>query len=192
MTLEQARDLARSMLRDGRFLHTQNVAAAAKELAPIFGADAEKAQLAAWLHDIVKHQSDDVLLKTMAGSAIMSDEQLMRKKKLWHAWAGGIYVRQTLGLPQDIADAVFYHTSGRAGMTPLEKTVFLADYISAERDFEGVDAVRELACTNGDEACLLALAQTIASLTQRGMYIEQTTVEAYNYLHCQLREMPTL
>ena len=120
MTVEQAKQLAREMLRDRRFQHTANVAQAALQLAPVFGADAEKAELAAWLHDVMKHQSDEVLLKTMAGSAIMSDDKLMLKTKLWHAWAGGIYVKNTLGLPQEIADAVYYHTSGRANMTPLE------------------------------------------------------------------------
>ena len=192
MTVEQAKQLAREMLRDRRYEHTANVADAARRLAPVFGADAEKAELAAWLHDVMKHQSDEVLLKTMAGSAIMSDKQLQLKKKLWHAWAGGIYVKNTLGLPQEIADAVYYHTSGRADMTALEKTVFLADYISAERDFEGVDAVRESVKTGRDEACRLALAQTIASLTQRGSYIEEHTIEAYNFLVCALADKAAL
>ena len=192
MTVEQAKLLAREMLRDRRYEHTANVADAARRLAPVFGADTEKAELAAWLHDVMKHQSDEVLLKTMAGSAIMSDKQLQLKKKLWHAWAGGIYVKNTLGLPQEIANAVYYHTSGRADMTALEKTVFLADYISAERDFEGVDAVRESVKTGGDEACRLALAQTIASLTQRGSYIEEHTIEAYNFLVCALADKAAL
>ena len=77
-------------------------------------------------------------------------------------------------------------------MTALEKTVFLADYISAERDFEGVDAVREAVKTGGDEACRLALAQTIASLTQRGSYIEEHTIEAYNFLVCALADKAAL
>ena len=192
MTVEQAKQLAREMLRDRRYEHTANVADAARRLAPVFGADTEKAELAAWLHDVMKHQSDEVLLKTMAGSAIMSDIQLQLKKKLWHAWAGGIYVKNTLGLAQEIADAAYYHTSGRADMTALEKTVFLADYISAERDFEGVDAVREAVKTGGDEACRLALAQTIASLTQRGSYIEEHTIEAYNFLVCALADKAAL
>ena len=81
MTVEQAKQLAREMLRDRRYEHTANVADAARRLAPVFGADAEKAELAAWLHDVMKHQSDEVLLKTMAGSAIMSDKQLQLKKK---------------------------------------------------------------------------------------------------------------
>lgn len=192
MTVEQAKQLAREMLRDRRYEHTANVADAARRLAAVFGADTEKAELAAWLHDVMKHQSDEVLLKTMAGSAIMSDKQLQLKKKLWHAWAGGLYVKNTLGLPQEIADAVYYHTSGRADMTALEKTVFLADYISAERDFEGVDAVREAVKTGADEACRLALAQTIASLTQRGSYIEEHTIEAYNFLVCALADKAAL
>lgn len=186
MTAEQARQLCAQMVRPKRFHHCACVAKAAVELAPLFGADAEQAEIAGWLHDVMKHQPDSVLLKTMAGSAIMSDKQLMRKKKLWHAWAGGIYVRETLGLPQELASAVFYHTTGRADMTPLEKTVFLADYISEDRVGEDAEAVRRLAGENGDAACLLALQQTISRLTKAGRFLELTTVEAYNWLVCQL------
>ena len=123
MTVEMARSLARATLSDGRFYHTECVARCAKELAVRLDADPEQAEIAALLHDM-KEQSDSVLLKTLEGSAIIGDDYFSDYRPLWHAFAGAVYVRKELGLSQEIADAVFYHTSGHAGMTPLEKSIF--------------------------------------------------------------------
>ena len=44
---------------------------------------------------------------------------------------------------QEVLDAIRYHTSGRPGMTLLEKIIYLADYIEPGRHFPGVEEVRE-------------------------------------------------
>lgn len=41
--------------------------------------------------------------------------------------------------------AVRYHTTGRAGMSLLEKVLFIADFTSADRDYKDVDVMRRLA-----------------------------------------------
>ena len=47
-----------------------------------------------------------------------------------------------------------YHTSGRPGMTLLEKIIYLADYIEPGRHFPGVDEVREMAKGTLDKALI--------------------------------------
>ena len=50
-----AHDLARTLLADSlprRWAHVQGVAAQARSLAPVLGADADLLEAAAWLHDI--------------------------------------------------------------------------------------------------------------------------------------------
>ena len=39
----------------------------------------------------------------------------------------------------DILDAVRYHTTARAGMSRLERVLYLADFTSADRDYPDVD-----------------------------------------------------
>ena len=38
--------------------------------------------------------------------------------------------------------AIYYHTTGRADMTLLEKILYIADYMEPNRDFEGVEELR--------------------------------------------------
>ncbi len=180
MTITQADSLARERLSDRRYYHTQCVAKAARELAPRFGADPDRAELAGFLHDIFKEESDEVLLKTLGTSDIIGDKDLARKHALWHAFAAAEYASRTLGMDQDICDAIRYHTSGREGMTPLDRTLFLADYISEDRKYDDCVRVRKTAQIDVYEALLEGLRYTIEELLERNAVIDPRTLDAYN------------
>ena len=59
MNLKQAKELVRGRLSDKRYEHTINVKKMAVKLAKQYGADKEKAALAAILHDSAKEISKD-------------------------------------------------------------------------------------------------------------------------------------
>src|SRR5690606_35476874 len=82
----------------------------------------------------------------------------------------------------EVLDAIRWHTSGRIGMTKLDKIVCLADYIEPGRDFPGVDKIREFAEHNLDKALLAGFDTTIVFLTEQGKTIYPTTVLARNDL----------
>lgn len=180
MTIREADNLARTRLSDRRYYHTQCVAKAARDLAPRFGADPNRAELAGFLHDIFKEESDDVLLKTLGASDIIGDKDLAKKHALWHAFAAAEYAAQVLGLDQEICDAIRYHTSGREEMTPLDKTLFLADYISEDRKYVDCVKVRKTAEQDVSEALLEGLLYTILELLERKAVIDPRTIDAYN------------
>ena len=182
MTPEQAKEIAGSMLSEQRFHHSMCVAECAAKLALRLGVDQDDALVAGYLHDMMKEQSDAVLLKWMEGSAIMQCDYLEQFHPLWHAYAGAAYAKYGLGLSQEIADAIRYHTSGKKDMSPLEKCIFLADYISEDRTFPGSSEVRGIAERDIDEACLTALKNMITHLVQLGRIVEPESLEAYNYL----------
>ncbi len=188
MTHREADALARARLSDRRYYHTQCVARAARELAPGFGADPDSAELAGLLHDIFKEESDDVLLKTLSTSDIICDKDLGKKHALWHAFAAAEYAERELGLPQDICDAIRYHTSGREGMTPLDKTLFLADYISDDRTYDDCIKVRETAKTDVDAALFEGLVYTLQELLEKRAVIDRRTLDAYNSCAAELQE----
>ena len=89
-------------------------------------------------------------------------------------------MHDVLGVDMEIADAVRYHTAGRENMTLLDKIVFLADYISADRDFKGVDEVRALAQQSLDEAVLTAMKNGLVHLFKKNKYVFIGSVKAYN------------
>ncbi len=180
-TDEKIIELIRSRLEERRFQHSLNVAESARYLAEKYGADAEKAYTAGLLHDIMKNASSDEQLGviTEAGVELIPEERA--NKKLWHAMAGAAYIRMVMGIDdKEIYKAVRYHTTGRAGMSLLEKIIYLADYISAERSYNGVDDMRRLCDENLDEAIMYALEFGIPDLVKKGSVIHPDSMDLYN------------
>ncbi len=180
-TDEKIITLIRSKLNADRFNHSLNVADSAKELALRYGADADKAYTAGLLHDVMKNASPEEQLGVLseAGIELMPVER--ENKKLWHAMAGAAYVKFVMGIDdRDIIRAVRYHTTGRAGMSPLERVVYLADYISADRNYNGVEDMRRLCKSDSDEAILYALTFGIPDLVSKGRVIHPDSIDLYN------------
>lgn len=180
-TDEKIITLIRSKLNADRFNHSLNVADSAKELALRYGADADKAYTAGLLHDVMKNASPEEQLGVLseAGIELMPVER--ENKKLWHAMAGAAYVKFVMGIDdRDIIRAVRYHTTGRAGMSLLERVVYLADYISADRNYNGVEDMRRLCQADSDEAILYALTFGIPDLVSKGRVIHPDSIDLYN------------
>lgn len=173
--------LIRSKLSADRFNHSLNVADSAKELALSYGADVDKAYTAGLLHDVMKNASEEEQLGVLseAGIELMPVER--ENKKLWHAIAGAAYVKFVMGIDdRDIIRAVRYHTTGRSGMSLLERIVYLADYISADRNYNGVEDMRRLCKSDSDEAILYALTFGIPDLVSKGRVIHPDSIDLYN------------
>lgn len=180
-TDERIIELIRSKLEVRRFQHSLNVAESARYLAEKYGYDADKAYTAGLLHDVMKNSSPEEQLGviTEAGIELLPEERA--NKKLWHAIAGAAYIKKVMGIDdRELYRAVRYHTTGRAKMTLLEKIVYLADYISAERSYPGVDDMRRLCDESMDEAILYALEFGIPDLVRRGNVIHPDSVDLYN------------
>lgn len=173
----------RARLGEKRFTHSMCVAQAARELAEQYGADPERAYTAGILHDVMKEAPGEEQLQTIASAGIILSDVERANKKLWHAVAGSAYCRIVLHVADTgILDAVRYHTTGRAGMTLLEKCVYIADFISADRDYPGVEEIRACARRGLAGVMLEGMKFTIAELAQKGQAIHPDTVSAYNQM----------
>lgn len=183
MTTQQARAYAKQVLSPKRFRHTKNVAAAAKMLAMRFGADEKQAELAAWLHDVCKEKSRAEQLQLLAQDAIIAGSTERRPQPIWHGPCAAILAKHTFGVDDaGVLGAICNHTTGKAEMSLLDKVVFLADIISAERTFAGVDEIRRVAETDLDKAVMMAMEENIAYLTKKGKPLDEHTVEALAWL----------
>lgn len=166
-----------------RLYHSLHVADAAKALAVHYGADAEKAYTAGLVHDIMKNTPDEALLKFFEDNAIMLTKTERASRKTWHAIAGAKYLETQLSVTdREILSAVRWHTTARADMTLLDKVVFLADFISADRTYPGVERMREKAYISLESAMLEGLQFTIQELTDGEHPICEDTIRAYNAL----------
>ena len=186
MTAEQRQnytELLRSRLGDYRFRHSLCVAEEAVRLAKKYGADRQKAELAGLLHDIMK----EAPLEEQRRYVLMDTRRLPEHYEVFdkpiHAHAAAAYVRHELGIKdRDVRAAIRYHTTGRAGMSLLEKVVFLADFTSADRDYHGVVKMRNLVNKDMSKAMMFALTFTITDLVSRERPVHPDTLGAYNDL----------
>lgn len=175
--------IVKSRLGEKRFRHTLGVAEKAVELALRYGADSDKAYIAALLHDLAKPMDHSSMLMIAADSGIIFDNETLESADLLHGAIGAIVSEKEIGLSDtDILTAIRYHTTGRPGMTVLEKVIFLADFIEPGRSFPGLDEIRRLSTVDLDEAVLAALESTIEHLNQAKIKIHNSTIESRDYL----------
>ena len=173
--------LLKQRLKPHRFVHSLNVAESAKDLAKKWGGDEDKAYLAGLLHDICKNDSDENLLQMFSEFGIILDSVTASSPKLWHAVAGALYVERVLDISdKEIIDAIACHTTAKSNMTLLDEILYLADFISAERDYDGVDTMRALVEKDKNEAMKEALRFTITDLCGQQKPIHPDTFSAYN------------
>lgn len=168
-------------LSEYRRIHSLNVSEEAVRFAERYGADVEKARLAGLLHDVTKETDNERQLQIIENGGIMLTELERRSPKLWHAISGACYVRDVLGIDdEDIFNAIRYHTTARAGMSLLEKVIFLADFTSAERSYPDIDVIREHAENSLEDGMLYGIKFTISRLVGRGDLVSPDALAAYN------------
>ncbi|MBQ4313323.1 MAG: nicotinate-nucleotide adenylyltransferase [Clostridia bacterium] len=168
-------------LEKERFEHSVNVSKQALHLARKYGADEYKAELAGLLHDVAKNDPRERQLEYICLGGVQPDADLMASEKVWHSHAGAQFLLHELSITdEDILNSVRYHTSGRANMSLLEKIIYLADYTSEERDYNGVEEMKCAVEVSLRKAMLIALRFTISKLAEKGSPIHPDTVAAYN------------
>lgn len=170
-------------LSEYRRVHSLNVAEEAVCFAKKYGGDVEKARLAGLLHDVTKETDFDQQLQIIENGGIMLSELERRSPKLWHSISGACYVRDVIGIDdEDIFNAIRYHTTARAGMSLLEKQIFLADFTSAERNYPDIDVIRAHAENSLEEGMLYGLKFTLNRLVGRDDLVSPDALAAYNDL----------
>ena len=181
MNLKQAKELVRGRLSDKRYEHTINVKKMAVKLAKQYGADEEKAALAAILHDSAKEISKDEMSEIMRQYTQYAAGGESRPTPVWHGICASILARTQWGVEDEaILSAIACHTAGKPGMSKLDKIVYLADMTSAERDWPGVNKLRKLELKDLDAAMLAALKQTNDFVLSQGKPLDPVSKAAYD------------
>ncbi|MBQ1215905.1 MAG: nicotinate-nucleotide adenylyltransferase [Firmicutes bacterium] len=149
-------EVIRGRLKATRLAHTYGVVETAVGMAEKFGADPRKARTCALFHDAFREVGN------LAHGAVAAD-----------------YMEAEFSITdEDMLNAVRFHTTGRKGMTVLEKILFLADAIEPNRNYPGVDDLRAMAEYDLDKACLMSLTRTIEYVKSQGQELDPRTQEA--------------
>jgi predicted HD superfamily hydrolase involved in NAD metabolism len=162
--------------------HIERAAAEADRLAAGFKElGREQVELAAWGHDIARALSRRELLARARRFGLEVSPVEEEAPILLHGPVAAEILRQEHGIddPQVLAAARF-HSTGRAGMSLLEKVIFVADKIEPGkvRARPALARVRELADGDLDAAILEYLDQMMAVAREEGWPLHPQAVAA--------------
>lgn len=166
-----------------RFEHTLGVEFTSAALAMRYGASVIKAQTAGLLHDCAKCLTDKERVSICKKNNIPMSELERSNPFLLHAKVGAWLAKKRYGISdQDILNAIQNHTTGRPGMSLLEKIVFIADYMEPGRNHApNLDEVRRLAFDDLDRTMLKILNDTLEYLDSKNGDVDPMTRKTLEY-----------
>ena len=184
MNLELINNKIQEMLPEKRYKHSLNVANCAVKLSEIYGCDKEKAYIAGIAHDCAKYLNKDEVKYYVDKYKIVLDEIEKDNLALSHSLIGSYIAKYEFGInDKDIINAIKYHTTGKEDMDIIEKIIYIADLIEEDRDFPGVEELRDLVYNKElDKALLISFNNTIKFVIENNQLIHNRTVDARNYL----------
>ena len=175
------REKSYALLKPSRVAHVVGCESEAVKLAMKWGEDPENAAEAAILHDITKKLSLSEQLILCDKYGIINDTVEEHNVKLLHAKTGAAMAKELFNISNEVYEAIRWHTTGKTDMTLLEKIIYMADYIEPNRDFEGVERLRELAYENLDAAMALGLKMSLEDIRSYGQEPYIASIEAYEW-----------
>lgn len=178
--IEEIRRDLKGLLSDYRYEHSLRVGEVAKELAPLYQVDEEKAYLAGILHDIAKEFTKEQNIEIMKRNQQVID--LEESPRINHAIVGAVYAREKYHLDDEITHAIFSHTVGDIPMSALDKIVFVADKIEPFKNYPGIKEERELAKKDLDKAMILCIENNHKKLESEKKKIAPKSIKVLNYL----------
>ena len=163
----------KASLSPERYAHSLRTMATAIELAQRWGVDGQQARLAGLLHDCAKGLPTAELQR-------LADDGCGVPAVL-HAPAGAILAKRDYGVTDEaVLKAIRLHTTGDAGMSSLDKLIYLSDLIEPGRSYPTADKLRAL--SSPDEAILLALQENLCYIKRSGKQMHPATLRAYHDL----------
>lgn len=182
LDIPELRACSYSMVKEKRVKHIRGTEEEAVRLAKRWGADETMARRAGILHDCTKYLELEEQLELCRKYGVELDELEQKAVKLLHSKTGACIARDVFGEPDEVFWAIFWHTTAKADMTTLEKILYVADYMEPNRDFDGVERLRELAYRDLDKALLLGVETTIQEMEDRELPVHKNTIQAQAWL----------
>ena len=171
-----------SLLKPSRIAHVLGCRDTCIALAQKWGANVTDAGRAGLLHDITKALDGPLQLTLCRAYGTMLDDFSVHNPKTLHALTGALVAEKIFGENESVVSAIRSHTTGKANMNLLEKIVYVADYMEPNRDFPGVEELRELAFRDIDLALRTGLEMTISMLRQQKKEISKESLETLQWL----------
>jgi len=172
-------------LPDGLRAHVLRVEHESMWLADRHSVDPQRARLAALGHDLVRHLKGPELLAMASLYGLKPDAIEVASPILTHGPVAAQILTQDYAFEdEDILAGIDCHTTARAGMTPVEQALFVADKVEPNKLSRepALGDVREAARESLDAAVLRYLDMNIEKSLQKRWLLHPRTLEARNDL----------
>lgn len=168
---------------DERVIHSIGVYEMALKLNQLhkLNVSEEKIKITALLHDYSKYDGVDSIKQILKENNMEFDETI--SPKLWHSLYGPLFIKRDLGIDdEEILNAIYYHSTGRANMTNLEKLIYLSDYTETKtRSGDIFEKCRKASFISLDKGVAVEAEYTYNRLKEKGIEPKGDTLDAYNY-----------
>lgn len=172
-----------------RARHTMQVADYARALALKFGADGEKAYLAGLLHDCTKCRSHDWQINYLKEHGFDLSKEDLASPQILHQYSGAIFAKEELGASDpEILSAIECHTTGKEGMSLLDRILFFADSCEPSRDYPDVEQLRAKGEQDLRAGVLALLEHTAAYLKSKNLSLHPLSASARMSILKELKE----
>ena len=179
--LTEIKEKLKQTLPEKRYIHSLGVADEAKRLAEKYGADSGKAYLAGLLHDCAKGIPTSKQAAECDRRGVEIDEWTRKCPPVIHGFLGAEIAKTEYGITDEaVLNAIKYHTVGAADMTLLEKIIYIADMTEVNRDFPGVDVLREKVNESIDGAIKESIKQQLAFNMNKNGVIHPNMIILWN------------
>ncbi|MDR3049660.1 MAG: nicotinate-nucleotide adenylyltransferase [Elusimicrobiota bacterium] len=171
-------------LKKDRFIHSINVSKTAMELAGICKIDISKAQIAALLHDCAKYMTDKEQIEFFKNRKKFEgfDEIAKNAPQLIHGFSASVIAREIFKIKdKDILNAIANHTLGRFNMSLLEKIVFIADSISADRKCSNAKIIKKTVKSDLQKAFIAVMKNKMQYCLDNNKWICPISAAVWNY-----------
>lgn len=153
-----------------RYAHTLRTAKKALELNGVLNLPCDKVFLASMLHDVGKNEKIVGVPKNAVGTSVA------------HQFSGVEIARREFGVSdEEVLSAIGCHTTGKPGMSKLDKLVFVADLIEDGRNYPEADELRSAVRESFEDGFRLCLERQIKYLTDSGRDIYPLTLDTLKY-----------
>lgn len=149
--LREARERLRAELRPATYAHSLAVSEEAGRWAPTFDADPQAARWAGLLHDCAKGLRPEEYLAQAAAAGLEIFGAERASPAVLHQRLGAVWAAERFGVRDaSVLAAIRCHTTGARDMDGLARCLFVVDWVSPDRDYEGVEALRAALATGPD------------------------------------------
>ncbi len=174
-------DYLKRHLKSSRYTHSLGVVTMAVRIGenlPVDEAFTERLRLAALCHDIAKCETPESMNRLIRTYGL--EEKYLYLPQLAHSKVGAAMLKTDFHIDdEELLRAVAYHTTGRAGMSLMEKIIYVSDAIEPNRTYPDRKAYERLALRDLDLCCYAVLDFTIKDVASKGRKQDPDALAAY-------------